>query len=168
MAKGLGSDTNDPYDLERFLRAQEGSYAAAIEEIRSGRKRSHWMWYVFPQIDGLGYSATARHYAIGSLGEARAYLRHPVLGTRLRECAEALLGVAGKSAAEIFGYPDELKLKSSMTLFARASKDLQGSGDPDVSPPVFNRVLDRYYRGQADVRTLEILARLEAHQRHGR
>src|SRR5712671_4098617 len=108
---------DDPFDLRRFLSAQEDTYARVVAELRSGQKRSHWMWFIFPQIDGLGHSATTKHFAIKSIQEARQYLTHPVLGTRLVECAEAVLAVEGRSIAEIFGYPDDLKLKSSMTLF---------------------------------------------------
>ena len=139
--------TDDPYDLSRFLRAQETDYALAVSEIRSGRKRSHWIWYVFPQIDGLGSSSVSRHYAIRSLDEARAYLEHPILGPRLLECAEALCSVEGRSATEILGSPDDLKVKSCATLFACVSRP--GS--------VFDRLLGKYYRGDRDGRTLELL-----------
>lgn len=137
----------DPYDLNRFIEAQAGDYERALAEIRSGRKRSHWMWYIFPQIDGLGFSPTARRYSIKSRAEAEAYLRHPVLGPRLLACAEAALAVEGRSALEIFGSPDDLKLRSCATLFAL------------VSPPgsVFERLLDRYYDGERDEATLRIL-----------
>ena len=108
----------DPHDLDRFVRAQEADYPRALAEVRAGRKRSHWIWYVFPQVAGLGSSAMSRRYAIRSLAEARAYLEHPVLGPRLREVAGAALGVGGKSAREILGTPDDLKLRSSATLFA--------------------------------------------------
>jgi uncharacterized protein (DUF1810 family) len=137
----------DPFDLERFLNAQAGSYDRALAEIRAGHKRSHWMWFVFPQLDGLGHSSTAKHYAVRTLDEARAYLDHPVLGPRLRECAEAAARVEGRSAVEVFGYPDDLKLRSSATLFAC------------VSPPgsVFHRLLDRYFDGRPDERTLRLL-----------
>jgi uncharacterized protein (DUF1810 family) len=139
--------TSDPYDLGRFQQAQEDDYEQALSEITNGRKRSHWMWYIFPQIDGLGSSSTARHYAIKSLDEARAYLAHPVLGPRLLECAEAVVRVEGRSAREIFGSPDDLKLRSSATLFAC------------VSPPgsVFDRLLEKYYQGRRDDRTLQLL-----------
>ena len=106
------SDTpghEDPFNLSRFVRAQENIYPEALAELRDGQKRTHWMWFIFPQIDGLGYSSTARHYAIKSEDEARHYLNHPVLGRRLLECAEAVLALAGRSASEIFGYPDDLK-----------------------------------------------------------
>ena len=138
---------NDRFDLKRFVQAQEEIYPRALAEIKLGRKRSHWMWFIFPQIDGLGHSSTARLYAIKSKAEAEAYLDHPVLGKRLIECSEALLKIKGKSAEEIFGYPDDLKLRSSMTLFARVS-------DPD---PIFYRVLDQYYGSQPDGQTLELL-----------
>ena len=145
---------NDPYDLNRFVTAQEAVYERALAELKGGQKRSHWMWYIFPQIDGLGFSATTRHYAVKSMEEARAYLQHPVLGRRLRECAEAVMSVEGRSVSEIFGYPDDMKLQSSMTLFAQA--------DPGA---VFDRVLDRYFRGERDVRTLQLLGKL---QKNGR
>ena len=134
--------------LQRFLDAQDGVYEQALAELRAGRKRSHWMWFVFPQIAGLGHSSTAAYYAIADLAEARAYLAHPLLGARLAECAEALLGVTGRTAHEILGSPDDLKLRSSMTLFAQVA-------GPDS---VFRRVLERYYGGEADARTLDLLA----------
>jgi uncharacterized protein (DUF1810 family) len=139
--------TDDPHHLSRFVQAQEDDFEQALAEIRSGRKRTHWMWYVFPQLDGLGFSSTAKHFAIKSTEEARAYLEHPVLGPRLLECAEAALAVEGRSATEIFGSPDDLKLRSCVTLFAC------------VSPPgsVFHRVLDKYYRGEPDRKTLRLL-----------
>lgn len=134
-------------DIGRFLKAQDGVYGRALAELRRGRKRSHWIWFVFPQIAGLGMSATSRYFAIHDLDEARRYLAHPVLGTRLVECAEVLLGLEGRSAAEIFGHPDDMKLKSCMTLFEQAMGE----------DGVFGRVLDKYYRGERDRRTLEIL-----------
>lgn len=140
----------DPFDLDRFLQAQTRSYEAALAEIRAGHKRTHWMWYVFPQIEGLGYSDMAARYSIKSAEEARAYLDHPVLGRRLVECAQAVLLVEGRSAGEIFGFPDDLKLRSCATLFAVVSPET----------PVFQRVLDRYYQGAPDARTLEILKSL--------
>lgn len=140
---------DDPFELSRFLSAQAGIYPRALEEIRNGSKRSHWMWYIFPQIAGLGASAASRHYAISGAGEARAYLAHPVLGARLRECASALLAVEGRSASQIFGYPDDLKLKSSMTLFEAVMDE--GS--------LYSRVLEKYYGGQRDGATLRILGR---------
>lgn len=141
----MGDD--DPHDLNRFLLAQEVNYAEALAEIRAGEKRSHWMWYVFPQIDGLGHSPTAKLYAIKTLDEARAYLAHPSLGPRLLECSEAALAVEGRSARDIFGWPDGLKLRSSATLFARVS--------PEES--VFHRLLAKYFPDGTDGRTLELM-----------
>ena len=141
------TDADDPHDLARFVEAQAGDYETALAEIRAGRKRSHWMWYIFPQIDGLGFSSMARRYAIRSLDEARAYLDHPVLGPRLVEITEAALAVEGRSAHEIFGSPDDMKLRSCATLFARAASE--GS--------VFSRLLDKFFDGKPDVRTLERL-----------
>jgi uncharacterized protein (DUF1810 family) len=135
------------FDLERFVSAQDGVYARALAEIRAGSKRSHWMWFVFPQLKGLGSSAAARRYGIAGADEGRAYLAHPVLGPRLRECAEAMLEHEGKGVTEILGYPDDLKLRSSMTLFAQVAED----------PRVFDAVLERFY-GAPDPRTLELLA----------
>ena len=137
----------DPFQLSRFLSAQEVNFEQALAEIKSGRKRSHWMWYIFPQIDGLGFSETAKHFAIKSIEEARAYLDHPILGPRLRECAEAAIGVEGRSAIEIFGSPDDLKLRSCATLFAHVSSP--GS--------VFERLLAKYFRGERDGMTLRLL-----------
>ncbi len=138
---------NDPYNLERFVSAQEPVYAAVLAELRSGAKRTHWMWFIFPQIEGLGSSSTARHYSIKSGDEARQYLLHPILGPRLLECSQTLLGITGRSVSDIFGFPDDLKLKSSMTLFAAVTD----------SQPVFSRVLDKYFDGQQDERTLALL-----------
>ncbi len=138
----------DPYNLDRFLYAQCGVYADVLAEIRSGRKRSHWMWFIFPQLDGLAFSSTSKFYAIKSLEEAAAYLAHPELGPRLLECTDAVLSQKGRSASQIFGHPDDLKLKSCMTLFACASE--QGS--------VFVKVLEMFYLGQRDERTLQLLA----------
>jgi len=139
------------FDLERFVVAQDadGTYASALAELRAGRKAGHWMWFVFPQVAGLGMSATSTRYAISSLEEARAYLAHPVLGPRLVECAGALAGLSGRSADEILGPVDAMKLRSSMTLFARAA--------PDVA--LFGEVLDRYFGGVADERTDALLGR---------
>ena len=142
----------DPYNLGRFVAAQEGDYETALREITAGRKRTHWMWYVFPQIDGLGFSAMAQRYAIKNADEARTYLAHPVLGERLRTCAQAALGHEGKSATEIFGTPDDLKLRSSATLFAAVSQE--GS--------VFHRLLARFYPAGPDPATLRLLGRGEA------
>lgn len=136
------------FDLSRFVAAQQDVYADALAEIHRGRKRSHWIWFVFPQIAGLGESAMSRRYAIGSLDEARAYLAHPVLGRRLRECAAALLALPGDARAEqVFGEIDARKLRSSMTLFLRAA--------PEEAP--FRQVLQRYFDGVADERTDELL-----------
>ena len=138
---------NDPYDLERFVQAQRGCYAQALSEIKDGRKRSHWMWYVFPQFNGLGFSSTSKHYAIKSVEEAHAYLNHPVLGPRLMECVSALLQIRGRTAHEIFGSPDDLKLRSCATLFAWVS--------PDGS--VFERLLDAFFQGNPDPKTLQLI-----------
>jgi uncharacterized protein (DUF1810 family) len=140
---------NQNFDLDRFVVAQDNGavYERACRELRDGRKSSHWMWFVFPQIAGLGMSATSRHFAISSIEEAQAYLSHPVLGPRLRSCAELLVEITGKSAAQIFGELDAEKLRSSMTLFARAQ-----SGET-----VFQRVLDRYFDGAADEATEPLL-----------
>ena len=148
----IATNMDDPHDLDRFVRAQSANYASAISEIRSGRKRSHWMWYVFPQIDGLGFSSTTKRYSIKSVEEAEAYLRHPVLGLRLSECFEALLAVEGRSAFEIFGPIDEMKLQSCATLFARVSP----------SGSVFERILEKYFRGERDGKTLRLLGISEA------
>ena len=138
-----------PYDLERFVTAQDagGTYRQALEELREGSKRSHWMWFVFPQLAGLGHSPTARKYAVASLDEAKAYLRHPVLGPRLIESARAVTGVQGRTAGEIFGGIDERKLHSSMTLFLRA----------DPQEPVFQEVLAQYFEGRPDAATDQLL-----------
>lgn len=138
--------SDDPYDLDRFVRAQEPDYARALSELRAGQKRSHWMWYVFPQIEGLGGSAMSRRYSIRSEAEARAYLAHPLLGARLRECFAAVLNIDGRSALEIFGSPDDLKLRSSATLFAAVSDE-----------PVFENVLRKYFDGEHDEETLRRL-----------
>ena len=140
--------TSNSYDLDRFVLAQAPVYDRVRAELRAGRKTSHWMWFVFPQIAGLGYSATARRYAISSIDEARAYLAHRVLGPRLLECTGLVAATTGRKAAEIFGHPDDLKLRSSMTLFARAAAD----------PRPFTEVLDRYFDGVPDGVTLEKLA----------
>lgn len=135
------------HDLRRFLDAQEQSYKDALNEIKQGRKQSHWMWYIFPQISGLGFSSTSRHYALRDLEEATAYLRHPVLGSRLQEITEVLLSLPEKNATQIFGSPDDLKLKSSMTLFRQVSGASQ----------IFENVLKTYFNGSSDSRTLAIL-----------
>ena len=138
---------DDPYDLQRFVAAQDPVYDRVRAELRRGRKSSHWMWFVFPQVAGLGSSPVAQRFAISGLDEARAYLAHSVLGPRLVECAELAAAVEQGGAAEVFGYPDDLKLRSSMTLFARAAPD----------DAVFAAVLDRYFGGEPDPRTLERL-----------
>lgn len=134
-------------DLKRFLDAQENDYERALAEIKRGRKQSHWMWYIFPQIAGLGSSETARFYAVRTKAEAELYLAHPVLGARLVEISEALLDIEGKTANQIFGSPDDVKLKSSMTLF----------GWLENAHPVFQRVLDKYFNGAKDWRTLDLI-----------
>ena len=134
----------DTYELGRFVAAQEGAYPRALAELQAGDKRSHWMWFVFPQIAGLGASPMAQRYAIGSLAEAEAYAAHPVLGARLRACTAAVNAVTGRSAHAIFGSPDDLKFRSSMTLFARAVP----------GEPVFAEALARYFDGVPDPRTL--------------
>ena len=137
--------TADPYDLQRFVAAQDagGTYRRAAAELRNGRKDSHWMWFVFPQVAGLGYSHASRTYAISSLAEARAYLAHPVLGPRLIECAAILTGLPGRTAEQVFGEVDAVKLRSSMTLFMRAAP----------AEPVFRQVLDQYFDGVPDPAT---------------
>ena len=137
---------DDPYRLERFVQAQDtgGTFQRAVAELRAGRKVSHWMWFVFPQVEGLGLSAMSQRYAITGLAEARAYLQHPVLGTRLVECATVLAATDGKSAAEILGAVDAMKLRSSMTLFAAAAPD----------QPAFSAVLTKYFGGSPDEATL--------------
>ncbi len=143
---GLRNTTDHLYDLGRFVRAQEHQYTRALAEIGAGRKRTHWMWYIFPQLDGLGISATAKYYGIKSLTEAQAYLAHPLLGCRLRECMEAILQVENRSAREILGTPDDLKLRSCATLFACVEPD-----------SVFDRVLRKFYPAGRDGRTLQLL-----------
>lgn len=148
MSSSPTSDYNsDPYDLKRFVDAQDGIYYHALEEIRSGRKSSHWMWFIFPQFDGLGHSSTAKMYAIKSMAEAQAYLNHPILGERLLECAQAALDVDGRSARDIFGSPDDLKLRSSATLFSRLSP----------SGSVFEKLIEKYFQNEPDDRTIQLL-----------
>jgi uncharacterized protein (DUF1810 family) len=141
------SRSDDPHDLQRFVEAQEPVIDEVKGELRSGRKRTHWMWYVFPQMAGLGSSRLSRRYAIASRAEANAYLAHPVLGPRLRECTALVNGVEGRSATEIFGSPDDLKFRSSMTLFDAVADD----------PTPFETALERYYGGEPDPKTLELL-----------
>ena len=140
---------SDPHDLERFVTAQEPVYERVLAELRAGEKRSHWMWFVFPQVAGLGHSDMAKRYALSSLAEAKAYLAHPVLGPRLRECTALVNGVDGRSINDIFGYPDDLKFHSSMTLFARAAGD----------DHVFADALEKYFDGTPDKQTLQRLGR---------
>ena len=136
----------DPFRLQRFVDAQQGVYAQVCAELAAGCKRSHWMWFVFPQLKGLGRSATAQHYGIASKAEAQAYWAHPLLGPRLKQCTDLVLAVDGRSAQQIFGPPDDLKFRSSMTLFAQATGE-----------PVFTRALQKYFGGEADPRTIELL-----------
>ncbi len=143
----VSSNIKDPFRLERFLQAQEGVYSVALSELRAGRKQSHWMWFVFPQLAGLGSSPTASYFAIKSIAEAKAYLHHSVLGSRLRECTKSLLSNKGLSASEVFGYPDDLKFCSSMTLFDHVSPD----------DPLFADAINKYCAGQQDEKTLAIL-----------
>jgi uncharacterized protein (DUF1810 family) len=138
---------SDPFDLQRFVDAQARIYEQVLDELRAGRKRSHWIWFIFPQVAGLGSSATAARYAISSLDEARAYLRHDVLGPRLRECTRLVNAVQNRSIGEIFGSPDDMKVRSSMTLFARATVDNRD----------FVEMLARYYNGEEDPLTLQRL-----------
>jgi uncharacterized protein (DUF1810 family) len=139
---------NDPYDLNRFVRAQEAIFEMALEELRNGRKRSHWMWFIFPQFEGLGTSETSRFYSIKSEAEARHYLDHPLLGSRLRQCAETVLAINGRTAAEIFGFPDDLKFKSSMTLFACVVD----------ANSIFDKALEKYFDRKRDDETLRLLS----------
>jgi uncharacterized protein (DUF1810 family) len=139
---------NEAYNLQHFLNAQERVYDTVLAELRTGRKSSHWIWFIFPQIAGLGHSAMAQQFAIGSLDEANAYLQHPVLGQRLRECTQLVLSVEGRSAEEIFSYPDNLKFRSCMTLFLMAATD----------NTLFKNALHKYFDGQPDQLTLDILA----------
>lgn len=140
--------SNDPHDLHRFVEAQDSVITNVKRELRTGRKQSHWMWFVFPQLEGLGGSQMAQRYAIASRDEAEAYLAHPVLGPRLRECTELVNDIDGRSANEVFGSPDDLKFRSSMTLFQAVTDD----------PDPFRTALEQYYDGEADPKTLELLA----------
>jgi uncharacterized protein (DUF1810 family) len=141
------SGTHDRHALQRFVEAQDGVFNTVLAELRSGAKRGHWIWFVFPQLRGLGHSATAQHYGISSLDEARAYLAHPVLGARLRECTRLVAAIDGRSVDQIFGFPDNLKVRSSMTLFAHATDD----------NAEFRAVLDKFYNGEEDSATVELL-----------
>ena len=142
-----GTAEKDPYNLQRFVNAQDPVYAKVHEELRAGRKRSHWMWFIFPQLQGLGNSPMALEFAISSREEAKAYLKHPVLGPRLVECCLLVLGIDGSSIETIFGYPDHLKFRSSMTLFARAAPDSL----------VFTSALEKFFQGEPDPLTLASL-----------
>lgn len=139
--------SGDPYDLQRFVDAQESVYRTVVAELQAGRKRSHWIWFVFPQLRGLGRSSTAHHYGIASLEEAVAYLAHPVLGPRLRECTRLVARIDDRSIEDIFGRPDDLKVRSSMTLFAHATAD---NAD-------FLAVLETFYGGDEDSATIGLL-----------
>ncbi len=147
MASEPTTSETDPFKLQRFVSAQEPVYDMVLAELRRGQKRTHWMWFIFPQLAGLGYSATSQHYAIKSKTEAHAYLSHPILGSRLVACAETVLGIQGRSAAAIFGAPDDMKLHSSMTLF-----------DAITAPEsVFAQVLAHYFGNKPDNKTLALL-----------
>lgn len=139
----------DPFMLQRFVDAQERVYAAALDELRRGRKETHWMWFVFPQLAGLGNSPMAERFAVSGLAETRAYLAHPILGPRLIDCTETVNGITGRSAHEIFASPDDMKFRSSMTLFSKAS----------TAGNVFGQALDLYFAGEEDRRTLDLLGR---------
>jgi uncharacterized protein (DUF1810 family) len=138
---------DDRFQLQRFVEAQRPVYETVLSELRTGRKRSHWMWFIFPQISGLGHSATAQKFAVSSLAEAAAYLAHPTLGPRLRECSVLVSSIEGRSVDEIFDYPDDLKFHSSMTLFAQAAPQ----------EPIFAACLQKYFGGQPDPRTMALL-----------
>jgi uncharacterized protein (DUF1810 family) len=140
------------FDLRRFVEAQSRDYGTVLAELRAGRKRSHWIWYVFPQIAGLGSSAMSQKYAISSCDEARAYAEHPILGPRLRECTQLVLDVQGRGAGQIFPYPDDLKFRSCMTLFERCAAD----------PAIFRAALEKYFGGEPDRTTLDILTGAKA------
>jgi uncharacterized protein (DUF1810 family) len=146
---------DDPFNLQRFVNAQQPVFERACRELRQGRKQSHWMWFVFPQIKGLGSSAPAQKFAIASREEARAFLAHPILGSRLRECSRIVADLEGLSAEDIFGYPDEMKFRSSMTLFAQIR--VADKQDKEI----FERCLEKYFDGEADPATLATLASLD-------
>jgi uncharacterized protein (DUF1810 family) len=141
----------DPYDLARFLEAQQSCYPRVLEELGAGQKTSHWMWFIFPQLRGLGVSSTARRFGLAGLDEARAYLAHPQLGARLRECVRAVLVVEGRTARQIFGSPDDLKLRSCLTLVAAAAAQA-------ADEALFRAALERYYGGEPDSRSVQLLA----------
>jgi uncharacterized protein (DUF1810 family) len=143
----FGRDEKDPHNLQRFVDAQDSVFAQVCSELREGRKRGHWIWFIFPQIQGLGYSSLAQKFAISSLEEAKAYLEHPILGPRLRECCRLATLIEGRSISEIFGYPDDLKFRSSLTLFAHATNENQ----------IFQDALEKYFKGEFDPLTLERL-----------
>jgi len=143
--------SDDPHDLNRFMKAQEAVFENVLTELGNGQKKSHWMWFIFPQIEGLGYSEISRYYSIKSMQEAREYLNHPILGPRLLKCTETVLALNGKTASEIFGSPDDMKFKSSMTLFACATE----------SDSLFAQALDKYFDGERDKKT-EFLLGLRA------
>lgn len=147
----------DPFDLQRFVSAQEPVFATALAELQAGRKRTHWMWFVFPQLRGLGFSSTATFYGIASLAEARAYLAHPLLGRRLELCTSAVLAIEGGSLREIFGSPDDMKFCSSMTLFALAASDPRS---------IFRQALDRWCGGEMDRHTLRLIEQEADRSRH--
>jgi len=151
----VSSISDDPHNLSRFVDAQEDVYKEAFAEISHGKKESHWMWYIFPQFDGLGFSSTSRYFAIMSVEEAEAYLCHPVLGNRLLQCADAALRIRGSTAIEIFGSPDDMKLRSCATLFAHVSP----------SESVFEQLLDKYFQGERDTQTLSLLASCSAKEK---
>ena len=151
------SMTEDPFDLERFVEAQEGVYPRVCAELRAAHKRSHWIWFIFPQMRGLGSSPTAQHFAIVSLAEARAYLAHPLLGARLRECTALVIGLEGTTAQAIFGYPDDLKFRSCMTLFAHAAEAFGTPGRPSSAEQPFVTALRKYFAGEEDPLTRKLL-----------
>jgi len=142
---------DDPYDLHRFTKAQRNTYDNALAELIDGKKQTHWMWYIFPQIDGLGHSTISKRYSIKSIEEARQYLNHPVLGKRLSECVKVILAIEGHSISEIFGHPDDMKLKSSMTLFVCI----------DSRSLLFARILDKYFNCERDVTTLQLFEKIK-------
>jgi uncharacterized protein (DUF1810 family) len=148
---------DDPCNLARFITAQQGVYARVLAELAAGRKESHWMWFVFPQLAGLGSSPTAQHFAIVSLAEARAYLAHPLLGARLRECTALVIGLEGTTAQAIFGYPDDLKFRSCMTLFAHAAEAFGTPGRPSSAEQPFVTALRKYFAGEEDPLTRKLL-----------